>query len=467
MPDSPLLKVETFRTQERTVDLRLPFRFGVATVTRATQITLTVRIALKDGRSGEGHAAESLLPKWFDKKLTLSDADNMNQLRTSLAIALKLYLEAGFDTAFGQSAHLYREQQARCAAQGLNPLVASYGPALVDRAVIDALGRILGLSFAQMIRANLPGLYVGDLTPDLAGFDLPGFLAGLSTAPSIAVRHTVGLVDALDDADVSERRNDGLPETLEDVVRAYGGRYYKLKVGGDVEADLDRLSRIAAVLDAGAGDYLTTLDGNEQYETVDGITELWRRMGEAPALRRLVASVLLIEQPIKRAVALERSVAPLGQEKPLIIDESDGDIGAFPKAIALGYRGVSSKNCKGFYKSILNTAHAARLNGEQGSGRYFLSAEDLSTWPGLCTQQDLALVSLLGLTHVERNGHHYIDGMTFAPEAEQAAFLAAHGDLYHRAAGHPARLRISRGDLAIASLDCPGFGCAIAPGRLD
>jgi hypothetical protein len=41
-------------------------------------------------------------------------------------------------------------------------------------------------------------------------------------------------------------------------------------------------------------------------------------------------------------------------------------------------------------------------------------------------QQDLCLVSLLGLTHVERNGHHFIDGMSFAPEAEQAAFVAAH-----------------------------------------
>src|SRR5204862_120742 len=102
------------------------------------------------------------------------------------------------------------------------------------------------------------------------------------------------------------------------------GRYYKLKVGGDIGADLDRLTRIASVLDRTAGDYRTTLDGNEQYDDVEGIGELWRRMRETPALARLVASTLFIEQPIKRAAALIRPVDALARLKPLIIDESDG-----------------------------------------------------------------------------------------------------------------------------------------------
>lgn len=460
--DAPRLKLVGFETRERSADLRLPFRFGVATLTQATQMVLTVRIALADGRTGLGHAAESLLPKWFDKDLSLSDDDNMAQLRASLSIALQLYDEAGFDTAFGLAARLYGTQHARCVQRGLNPLVASYGPALVDRAILDALGRLLGLSFAQMIRGNLPGIDAA-LTPDLSGFDISAFLAGLSPAPTIAVRHTVGLLDALTADDLTgPPLEDGLPETLEDVVRQTGCRYYKIKVGGDAAFDLDRLSRIAAVLDASAGAYRCTLDGNEQYDDVEGISGLWRRISGAPNLQGLVRSMLWIEQPIKRAVALERSVSALSGDIPLMIDESDGEIDAYPKAIALGYQGVSSKNCKGFYKSILNAARIARLNGE-GAPRHFLSAEDLSTWAGLCTQQDLALVSLLGLTHVERNGHHYMNGMCFAPEAEQQAFLLAHPDLYARVPGHPARLRITNGDLTIASLDAPGFGCAVPP----
>jgi hypothetical protein len=287
------------------------------------------------------------------------------------------------------------------------------------------------------------------------------FLGELRPGAEIAVRHTVGLVDPIVAADqkAGERVDDGLPETLEEVVHHYGCRYYKLKVGGDVAADLDRLTRIAGVLDRSAGDYRATLDGNEQYDAVEGIAELWRRMRETPALERLVAATLFIEQPIKRASALEKPVDALSRLKPMLIDESDGEIGTFPAAMKLGYGGVSSKNCKGLYKSILNAARVAKLNAGAGAQKYFMSAEDLTTLAGVSVQQDLALVSLLGLTHVERNGHHFIDGMSFAPESEQAAFARAHPDLYERSAG-PARLRIRDGGLALGSLACPGFAVA-------
>jgi hypothetical protein len=88
-----------------------------------------------------------------------------------------------------------------------------------------------------------------------------------------------------------------------------------------------------------------------------------------------------------------------------------------------------------------------------------MSAEDLTTLAGVSVQQDLALVSLLGLTHVERNGHHFVDGMSFAPETEQDAFARAHPDLYSRAAG-PARLIIDNGQIALGSLGRPGFAVA-------
>jgi hypothetical protein len=147
----------------------------------------------------------------------------------------------------------------------------------------------------------------------------------------------------------------------------------------------------------------------------------------------------------------------------VIIDESDAELASFPAARKLGYRGVSSKLCKGFYKSLLNAARCARWNAGNGRGvRYFMTAEDLTTQAGLAVQQDLALVTLLGMAHVERNGHHYVNGMAGLPEAEQAAFLAAHPDLYERSHG-AVRLRIRSGDLAIGSLRRAGFASAAYP----
>ena len=452
-PGLRLLAVDCF---ERSVKLRLPFRFGVTTVTEAIQAVLRARIELADGRTAEGVAAECLGAKWFDKNLALSDAQNHDQLRQSLEIAIELHSHAGTRSAFALFADTYREQLARGAALGLNPLVASYGPALLDRAILDALGRATGRSFQEMMRDNLPGLVIGDLTPDLAGFDIDRFLAGLAPRATIDVRHTVGLVDPLIAADrIGEPVGDGLPETLDDVVDRYRGRFYKLKVGGQIAADLDRLTRIAAVLDRGPA-YQATLDGNEQYDDVEAIAALWRRMTEEPRLARLCGAILFIEQPIKRAVALSRSVETLARHRPVIIDESDGELDSFPRALALGYTGVSSKTCKGLYKSILNAARVAKLNAEAGQARVFMSAEDLTTWPGISVQQDLALVALIGLGHVERNAHHFIDGMSFAPKAEQRGFAAAHGDLYTAESG-TTRLRIIDGKLALGSLARPGF----------
>jgi L-alanine-DL-glutamate epimerase-like enolase superfamily enzyme len=117
------------------------------------------------------------------------------------------------------------------------------------------------------------------------------------------------MVDPITAADqrMGGRVDDGLPETLEEVVARYGHTYFKLKVGGDVTADVDRLESIASVLDRRPTPYVVSLDGNEQYETVDGVLALWRALTAAPKLARLVASILFLEQPITRSNALGRT----------------------------------------------------------------------------------------------------------------------------------------------------------------
>jgi hypothetical protein len=460
-PKVKVLGVEAF---EQPFRLRMPFRFGVITVTEGLQAFLRVHLRLDDGREGFGYAAETLAAKWFDKSANLSDAQNQDQLRKSIEVAAEAYREAPPSTAFDLFADNYRHQLRAGRELGLPPLVASYGNALVDRAVLDATCRLTGVSFWTAMRSNLPGMTAHPVIPDLGAFDFNSFLASLAPVASIEARHTVGLLDPITagDQEPGSRVDDGLPETLEEVIAAYGQRCFKLKVSGDRRADLERLVQIASVLDRIAGPLHITLDGNEQYEDVDAVVALWSAMEAEPALQQLCAATLFIEQPIKRQVALARSIGPLARHRPVIIDESDGELDSFVRARTLGYGGVSSKDCKGFYKSVVNLARCRIWNAEGGDGGYFLSGEDLTTQAGLSVQQDLALVALLGLADVERNGHHFIDGFSGRPQAESLSFLEAHPDLYHEA-DRRVRLRIEGGQLALGSLECAGFGSAVVP----
>ncbi len=451
---------------ERAVPFRLPFRFGSATLSSARQAFVRARIRLEDGREAEGAAAELLVPKWFDKTPGTSDEENVEQLRSSLRLAKDAYLAAEPNTAFGHSIDNYGPQIAIGALQGLNSLVAGYGPALIDRALLDALGRALGMSFFKMIEKNVPGIQAPGWQQDLLAFDMEEYLAGLGPRKAIAVRHTVGLLDAISASDLRSPADDGLPRTLEEVIARYGPKWFKLKLSGNVRADLDRLGAVASVLDHRGTPYRVTLDCNEQFESAESALALWRAITADPRLRTLAASVTFIEQPVQRQNALSggagSDVSELAEERPLIIDESDDSLEAFPRARRLGYSGVSSKTCKGLYKSILNSARCRLWNREEGRDRYFISGEDLTTQPGLSVQQDLALASLLGLAHIERNGHHYVNGMAGAPEAEQAAFLKGHPDLYENSHG-AVRLKILDGSVALGSLGGVGYASSAMP----
>ena len=88
---APAFTVREVCLYEREVRLRLPFRFGVVTLTEAPQVFVRARIEFPDGRSHWGAAAEMLVPKWIDKDPALSNEENFEQLRLALALATNGY----------------------------------------------------------------------------------------------------------------------------------------------------------------------------------------------------------------------------------------------------------------------------------------------------------------------------------------------------------------------------------------
>jgi hypothetical protein len=432
---------------ERPVAFMRPFRFGAVVINAAPQMFVRVEIEVEGKGASVGASAEMLVPKWFDKRAHLSPDETVTELRRSLMIARELYLaHSGFETAFGLHAGCIAAQVAACAKEDIPPLAAAYGPAEIDKAILDALLRCVGVNFFDGMIGNIAGVDAR-LSPDLADGDLAQFLAGCKRLERVAIRHTVGLDDKVEGA-------AGVADQKENT----GARYFKLKLNGDPEADATRLIRIGKELATLGYDYRVSLDANEQYADLAALRTLVDRLDHDGALKSIVAKLLYIEQPMPRDVTRQSPLGQLGCD--FIVDEADDSYDAFPAARTLGYRGISSKSCKGIYKSIVNATRAAKWSG--GGETFFVTGEDLTCQAGLAVQQDLALGALIGVTHAERNGHHYVDGFADTPAAEAQAFLAAHPDLY-ASNGNKVRLAIHDGDLLTGSLVKPGFATSVHP----
>src|SRR5207248_6036269 len=129
-----------------------------------------------------------------------------------------------------------------------------------------------------------------------------------------------------------------------------------------------------------------TLDANEQYADPAGLSAVIDRHDRDSALRPIATKLLYIEQPMPRDITRKSPLSALAR-RDFIVDEADDSYDAFPAARALGYRGISSKSCKGVYKSIINATRAAKWSAE--GAKYFVAGEDLTCQPGLAVQQDL------------------------------------------------------------------------------
>jgi len=420
-----------------TLHNRLPFRYGIATMTAVPH--LFVRVLLEvDGKEQWGIAAESLAPKWFIKNPDSAFQDEIADMLAVVRTACEHAQSAGEQaTVFDLWQRVYQQQKAWAMSTPHPPLLWGLGPALVERALIDAFCRATGETFADALRSNRLGIRLDAIHPELAGLN-PADLLPERPLERVIVRHTVGLIDPLtdDEIDPADRQTDGLPHSLAQNIDAYGLTHFKLKIGGDVAGDRARLAAIAQLLEERGIDYRFTLDGNEQYRSVADFRALWEGLIADPALAPFLQRLLFVEQPLHRDVALsdETAAALLAWDArpPLIIDESDATLESARIALASGYVGSSHKNCKGVFKGIANACLIRHRQRNAPNQTYILSCEDLSNVGPVALLQDLAVVASLGIPHAERNGHHYFAGLSALPAQQQAAVLAAHGNLYQQ-----------------------------------
>jgi hypothetical protein len=280
----------------------------------------------------------------------------------------------------------------------------------------------------------------------------------------IIVRHTVGLSDPLSEGEITpdQRLDDGLPQSLDACIDAYGLTHFKIKLAGEVRRDLERLRGIAALLDRKCAKYVLTLDANESYYEVDPLRQLWLAIVSDSRLRDFAQRLLFVEQPLHRDAALSagvtRELLAWADRPDMIIDESGGTFEALPDALARGYVGTSHKNCKGVIKGIAAACLVRHRLRQNPAARLVLSAEDLSNTGPVALVQDLAVVAALGIPHAERNGYHYFRGLSGWPTGVQQAAENRFPDLFKTQARAFVTANVSGGELAVKDCNYLGFG---------
>jgi L-alanine-DL-glutamate epimerase-like enolase superfamily enzyme len=460
---SKSLQILSFDLYRHDVRLRMPFRYGIATMTEGPVVFVRLRVD-DGGREVSGIASDLLPPKWFTKIPDKPIAEEIDELLRVILHASQTAVGLRGENAFEIWRQLYEAQAAWGQQEKLPALLWNFGVSLVERALIEAVARSRGSTFSRLLREGALGLRLDSIHPELRGRSAAELLTATPNA-QVIVRHTIGLADPLVEADIppSDRLKDGLPQSLGENIRAYGLRHFKIKLFGDTARDLARLESIAAVLaEHCREDYAFSLDGNENFKSVEPFREFWDEATRRGPLRAAFARLLFVEQPLHRDAALRPEVGEAfsrwPERPPMIIDESDGAPEDLRTALHIGYAGTSHKNCKGIFKGVAHRCFLRTLEIQQPARRVVMSGEDLCNIGPVALLQDLAAMATLGIESIERNGHHYHAGLSQFPEAVREQILEHHPDLYVRSPGGWPTLRIEGGRLNLASINAAPFG---------
>jgi hypothetical protein len=182
---------------------RFPFRYGIASMTALPHLIVEVRVVVDGQAESVGLAADGLAPKWFTKRpelpLEAEFAEMIAVVQNAVRVARHAATQPRGFAAWWRD--VYDEMQRWGQHTGTPPLLANLGVSLVERAVLDALCRAAATPLHRVLRSGSLGLDLGIVRDSLAGMSAADALAP-QPVQRMAMRHTVGLSDALRAADV-------------------------------------------------------------------------------------------------------------------------------------------------------------------------------------------------------------------------------------------------------------------------
>ncbi|MCD6404422.1 MAG: mandelate racemase/muconate lactonizing enzyme family protein [Planctomycetes bacterium] len=322
--------------------------------------------------------------------------------------------------------------------EAVPPLATLVATSPLDAAIHDAFGKVNGL--------NVYNAY----GPDFASNDLATYLDDRFKGEyldmytlrepkrTMPLYHLVGGIDALTQADLKERIDDALPETLGEWMKADGLTHLKIKMDGqDAAWDIQRIIAVNEVADSvdPGRDWQFSIDFNERCENVDYLLDVLAKVKESSA--EAFDRIQYIEQPTSRDLDAnpQNKMHEAAKIKPVVIDEALTGYESLLTSIEMGYSGVALKACKGQSQSLILGAAAQKLG-------LFLCVQDLTcTGPSYLHSVGLA-ARIPTVAAVEGNGRQYCP----AANEEFARIF-------------PTTFKVTGGTIETGVLTGPGLGC--------
>jgi L-alanine-DL-glutamate epimerase-like enolase superfamily enzyme len=410
------IRIESVSLSYEDYRYRRPMKFGGNIVDRVTLANVRATVRDGAGRAAHGFGSMPLGNVWsFPSRKLGYDATlaAMQALAARIAKITGDYREPGHPVEINlalepayleAAASVSRERELAEPVPKLATLVTA---SPFDAALHDAYGKLHGINCYHGYGREFLPRDLGDLlAPDFRGEFLDRYVLG-KPKPAMPLYHLVGAVDPLTDADVKDRLEDGLPETLPEWIAYNGVTHIKIKLNGDDLAwdsarvlEVDRVS-VEAQHKRGVERWVYSLDFNERCANVAYLIDFLHHVKEKSP--EAYERIQYVEQPTARDLETHRSntMHEAAKLKPVVIDESLTGLDRLLLAREMGYTGVALKACKGQSQALLMAAAAQKY-------RMFLCVQDL-TCPGASLIHSAGLAAHIpGVAAIEANARQYV-----------------------------------------------------------
>jgi L-alanine-DL-glutamate epimerase-like enolase superfamily enzyme len=431
------------------IRFRAPLKFGGRVVNHSYCMNVRVTAETTDGTRADGFGSMPVGNVWAWPTDDLSG----DQTEVAMKMFAERVTEAVLASEPGHSIEIMHTMNSRYPgiaksvetklghAIDMPKLAQLVAASPLDAAVSDAYGRVHSRNSYQTLGQDYLDRDIADFLGDetFRGDYLDKFVLAEPTA-QLPLYHLVGALDPLTDADIGNRLDDGLPETLPEWINADGLTHLKIKLNGDdIDWDVQRvlnIDEIAIPTQAARGcdAWFYSCDFNEKCENVEYVLEFVNRVREqSPAA---FDRIQYIEQPTSRDLKAnpDNRMHAAAEIKPVVIDEALIDYESLLLSRELGYSGVALKACKGHSESLLLAAAAQKFG-------MFLCVQDL-TCPGYSFLHSASLAARIpGIAAIEGNARQFCPGSNDRWEPQ-----------------YPAMFDITTGSVGTGSLNGQGLG---------